>query len=126
MIVFLLKPCLWCKNTPGQMPPEGITSHSDNYCSYYVLNITSFLFPSDGIYLCGWIKNIWTLYLNKILNLAPASFLARQLKSANNIYLFSPVTGGLGAGLGVGHSIVRIRHFVKYVLIAVRSGWNKH
>ncbi len=61
------------------MPPEGITSHSDNYCSY-VLNITSFLFPSDGIYLGGW---------KKILNLAPASLLARQLASANNIYLFS-------------------------------------
>ncbi len=53
IIIFLLKPCLWCKNTPGPMPPEGITSHSDNYCSYYVLNITSFLFPSDGIYLGG-------------------------------------------------------------------------
>ncbi len=38
MIFFLLKPCLWCKNTPGQMPPEGITSHSDNYCSYYPAN----------------------------------------------------------------------------------------
>ncbi len=23
MIFFLLKPCLWCKNTPGQMPPEA-------------------------------------------------------------------------------------------------------
>ncbi len=60
------------------MPPEGITSHSDNYCSYYVLNITSFLLN----------KYIWTLY-QKILNLAPASLLARQLASANNIYLFS-------------------------------------
>ncbi len=72
------------------MPPEGITSHSDNYCSYYVLNITSFLFPSDGIYLGGWIK-IFGLYIKKILNLAPASLLAnvRQLASANNIYLFS-------------------------------------
>ncbi len=51
-----------CKNTPGQMPPEGITSPSDNYCSYYVLNITSFIFPSDGIYLGGWIK-IFGLYI---------------------------------------------------------------
>ncbi len=70
------------------MPPEGITSHSDNYCSYYVLNITSFLFPSDGIYLGGWIK-IFGFYIKTILNLAPASLLARQLASANNIYLFS-------------------------------------
>ncbi len=30
------------------MPPENITTHFDNYCSY-VLNITSFLFPSDVI-----------------------------------------------------------------------------
>ncbi len=32
-VFFHLKPCLWCKKTPGQMPPEGITSHFDNYCS---------------------------------------------------------------------------------------------
>ncbi len=39
--------------------------------------------------LSRWLnKDIWTLYL-KILNLAPASLLARQLASANNIYLFS-------------------------------------
>ncbi len=70
------------------MPPEGITSHFYHYCSY-VLNITSFLFPSDGIYLGGWIK-IFGLYIKKnYLNLAPASLLARQLASANNIYLFS-------------------------------------
>ncbi len=70
------------------MPLEGITSHFDNYCSY-VLNITSFLFTSDGIYLGGWIK-IFGLYVyKKFLNLAPASLLARQFESANNIYLFS-------------------------------------
>ncbi len=69
------------------MPPEGITSHFDNYCSY-VLNITSFLFPSDVIYLGGWIK-ILDFISKHFLNLAPASLLARQLASANNIYLFS-------------------------------------
>ncbi len=37
------------------MPPEGITSHFDSYCSY-VLN-TTFIFPSDVIYLGGCIKN---------------------------------------------------------------------
>ncbi len=71
------------------MPPEGITSHSDNYCSYYVLNITSFLFPSDGIYLGGWIKRYLDFISKNFLNLAPASLLARQLASANSIYLFS-------------------------------------
>ncbi len=32
---------------------------------------------------------------------------------------------GLGAGFGVGHSykFIRISHLVKYVRIAVRSGW---
>ncbi len=66
MIFFLLKPCLWYKNTPGQMPPEAITSHFDNNgnVSYHVLNITSFLFPSDVIYLTlgCWIK-IFGLYI---------------------------------------------------------------
>ncbi len=69
------------------MLPEGIiTSHSDNYCSY-VLNITTFLFPSEVIYLGGWIKNIWTLYQQKFLNLAPANLLARYLASSSNIYI---------------------------------------
>ncbi len=47
------------------MPPEGITSHFDNNGSYHVLNITSFLFTSDVIYLGGWIK-IFGLYILKI------------------------------------------------------------
>ncbi len=54
------------------MPPEGITSHSDNYCSCYVLNITSFLFPSDGIYLGGWMcmssgeyERAWVILFNR-------------------------------------------------------------
>ncbi len=75
MIFFLLKPCLWCKNTPGQMPPEGITSHSDNYCSYYVLNSTSFLFPSDGIYLGGCIK-IFGLYIKKFPQLSTSKLVS--------------------------------------------------
>ncbi len=66
------------------MSPEGITSHFDNYCSYHVLNITSFLFPSDVIYLGGWIKIFGTLYLKITLS----SLLARQLASANNIDSF--------------------------------------
>ncbi len=54
-------------------------------------------------------------------------------------FCLNPSDGGLGAGLGVGHSykfirignsqntslyeFVRISHLVKYVQIAVRSGW---
>ncbi len=69
------------------MPPEGITSHFYHYCSYHVLNITTFLFTSDVIYQGGWIKCLDFISKN-YLNLAPASLLARQLASANNIYLF--------------------------------------
>ncbi len=70
------------------MPPEGITSHSDNYCSYYVLNITSFLFPSDGIYIQVAEYRYLDFISKNVLNLAPASLLARQLASANNITYF--------------------------------------
>ncbi len=54
------------------------------------MNVTSFLLPSDIIYLTlgGWIQIFGLLY-KKILNLAPASLLATQLASANNIDLFS-------------------------------------
>ncbi len=31
--VFLLKPCLWSKNTPDQISPEDITSLLYNYFS---------------------------------------------------------------------------------------------
>ncbi len=55
------------------MLPEGITSHFDNYCSH-VLNITSFLFPSDVIYLGGWIKYLDFISEN-FLNLASVSLL---------------------------------------------------
>ncbi len=51
------------------------TSHSDNYCSYYVLNITSFLFPSDGIYLGGWIK-IFGLYIKKFPQLSTSKLVS--------------------------------------------------
>ncbi len=68
------------------MLPVGITSHFDNYCSH-VLNITSFLFPSDVIYLGGWIK-IFGLYIKKCAQLS-ISKLVRQLDADNNIYLFS-------------------------------------
>ncbi len=49
------------------MSPEGLTSHIYNYCSY-VLNITSFLFPSDVIYLGGWIKKYLALISTNVLN----------------------------------------------------------
>ncbi len=62
------------------MPPEGITSHFDNNGNYHVLNTTSFLFTIFGIYLVGWIK-IFGLISKNVLNLAPASLLARQLAS---------------------------------------------
>ncbi len=73
------------------MPPEGITPTLIITVVYYVLNITSFLFPSDGLYLGGWIR--YLDFISKhLLNLAPASLLASQLASANNIYfIFSMV-----------------------------------
>ncbi len=46
------------------------------------------IIPSDVIYLGGWIKYVDFISKN-VLNFAPASLLARQLASANNIYLFS-------------------------------------
>ncbi len=87
MIFFLLKPCLWYK-TPlakclqiASLPTLIIT---------VVMNISWYIFPSYVIYLGGWIKNIYLEFIPKtILNVAPASLLARQLTSANNIYLFS-------------------------------------
>ncbi len=88
MIFFLLKPCLWYKSTPGQMPPDCITSHSDNYCSYEHLMIYFSLtcnlsrWSANNIYLFSvWLSITVWLWIN--------NHLSTLLVELNNIKMYT-------------------------------------
>ncbi len=112
---FSSQTCLWCKDTPGQIPPEGITCHFYNYCSYHVLNITSIIFPSDVIYL-GVFHTNFVSYASQQMSYH------MHAKCTPNTYV---TYAKIHFCISIPRVFVFIRRRLLFIRIFIRPGWLK-